>query len=479
MPIGGNPSGAGTVPSNVVEIRTLSDLPDPVLKDSVMTIILEDREYRLENDLSSSFPLAHPGAGNRATWKTVNRAIWTYTGTDSCWRDLDAEGEIELNGLCEFQAPNGNMWNLLAVTGSWSFQAVNLPRFTNCKALGRVDGGVSGNGAHNTFFGTYSNFGDGLVLANLFFNEQSTMFVFGNDNAKIDYDGQSVDFTLGETVTGGTSGATGVVEIDNDAGAAGTLIISSPTGTFVNDEVLTGSSTGVAVVNGVLQNTVYFTVEGTATTGAVNFLGDTFQHGVNETIFDINSEIAATIDSIGILACMEIGGQAGETFSSTGLNNKSLRVLSAGNTFIADSMVIGTSFVKNNVDETSIAVNDTFNDIDFGTLSAGSNIERFTLTNTVNGEMRYDGIRPFSGEIFMSYSASSMGGSQVFRTRFVKNGAVLTDDIETLVETGSNVASSTLQTPIELVNGDLIKPEVTRDAGTSTIIFQQYSVSVK
>lgn len=68
------------------------------------------------------------------------------------------------------------------------------------------------------------------------------------------YDGQGGDFAVGETVTG-AAGATGVIAADQDNGADGILTLNSvdeSTSPFVNDEVLTGSITGAAVVDGTL-----------------------------------------------------------------------------------------------------------------------------------------------------------------------------------------------------------------------------------
>jgi len=318
-------------------IKSLSGLPAPTLKDGVMTIQLENKHYILNNDVNSTFPLAPPGAGNRATWETVNGAKWNYTGTDACFRDKDAEGDIEFHGQVEFTAVNGNMFDILAVTGSFSIQAVSVPRFRDCKSLGIVSGGTGGNGQFNVFFGSFTGFSDGLILENLLFDEQSTMFVDGNDAAKLDYDGQTVNFTLGETVTGGTSGATGVVDIDNDSGSTGTLVLLSVTGTFQDDEALTGSSTGVAVVNGVLQNTVMFTVQGAATTGSVNFLNLTFFASANQTLFDLKSEIESGVDSINLRGNQSENILNPTAFAPGSLDTDSAKMFSIGNTFIPDT----------------------------------------------------------------------------------------------------------------------------------------------
>ena len=66
------------------------------------------------------------------------------------------------------------------------------------------------------------------------------------------YDGQTVNFTLGATLTGGTSGATARILADVDAGATGTLTLRDIIGEFIDDEAITDSSGGAAIANGVL-----------------------------------------------------------------------------------------------------------------------------------------------------------------------------------------------------------------------------------
>lgn len=69
----------------------------------------------------------------------------------------------------------------------------------------------------------------------------------------LSYDGETVPFTVGETVTGGTSGATGVIyEID----PGGALVLTDITGVFENDEALTGSLGGAAVAASTQSNIV-------------------------------------------------------------------------------------------------------------------------------------------------------------------------------------------------------------------------------
>lgn len=383
-------------------------MPDPVLVDGVLSIVPEDTEYVLTTDITSAYPIAFPGEGKRTTFTSVNRAKWIYTGTDSCFRDTDAKGDIELHGLTEFQSPAGNMWEVNNTTGgsAWSFQGSSGPRFTNILAMGTVNGGVS-SGGFNLHFGSITNFNQGLVFEGTLFFEINLMFVFGNNQP----------------------------------------------------------------------NCVHFTGQGAATSGSINFITPTFSIGSNETVFDMKPEIQAGIDSLNFRSCQQEGGINGTIFAPGSLTQKDLKVVSTANNFIPDSKRIGSAYIKDNATITDPEISGDWYDIDFGIggVSAGSNIERFTLTNAQNGERRYDGETEFSGEIVASFASVSTGGARVFKFRYVKNGSVLPDDVETSIQIGDTVAGNTLMAPITLVAGDIIKPQVMRVDGTSTITVQQFS----
>ncbi len=82
----------------------------------------------------------------------------------------------------------------------------------------------------------------------------------GGALSSLAYDAQSGAFTAGLTVTGTTSNATGVIVIDDDDGATGTLTLRSDTGTFQNDEAITDTSTGAATINGTLSSLGIMTI---------------------------------------------------------------------------------------------------------------------------------------------------------------------------------------------------------------------------
>lgn len=90
----------------------------------------------------------------------------------------------------------------------------------------------------------------------------------------LDYDAETGTFTEGLVITGGTSGATGRITHLEDNGTDGTLYLAEVTGTFVNDETITDTSTGSATVNGTIVtggiegrngDAILFTVDFTAT----------------------------------------------------------------------------------------------------------------------------------------------------------------------------------------------------------------------
>ncbi len=68
--------------------------------------------------------------------------------------------------------------------------------------------------------------------------------------ATLNYDTQTGNFTVGNIITGGTSGATARLIADADAGTTGTLSLQDVDGVFVDNELLTDGATGSATANG-------------------------------------------------------------------------------------------------------------------------------------------------------------------------------------------------------------------------------------
>lgn len=96
----------------------------------------------------------------------------------------------------------------------------------------------------------------GKVIGNARTSDESAEYLIGvsarRPPSTLAYDTQTANFATGLTITGGTSGATALIVTDTDAGATGTLELREIVGAFVDNEIITDSSTGSATVNGTL-----------------------------------------------------------------------------------------------------------------------------------------------------------------------------------------------------------------------------------
>ena len=75
----------------------------------------------------------------------------------------------------------------------------------------------------------------------------------------INYDAKTGVFTAGLTITGGTSGATAVIVINDDSGSTGVLTVRKAAGDFQDNETITDTSTGSATVDGIRNEIIALT----------------------------------------------------------------------------------------------------------------------------------------------------------------------------------------------------------------------------
>jgi hypothetical protein len=69
----------------------------------------------------------------------------------------------------------------------------------------------------------------------------------------LDFDAETAAFTIGQTLTGGTSGATATIQgIKKTSATSGTLYLSAVSGTFQDNETITDGATGSATEDGTL-----------------------------------------------------------------------------------------------------------------------------------------------------------------------------------------------------------------------------------
>ena len=124
-------------------------------------------------------------------------------------------------------------------------------------------------------------------------------------DAQLAYYGEAGLFANGDTVTGTTSGATGVVAraADNGSGA-GTLFFSSTTGVFVAGEVLTGAPSGA-----------------TAKAASLTYTGETGLFAVGATV------TGSVSHATGVIAAVDDNGNGGNGSGAGTLFSRPPRVL--------------------------------------------------------------------------------------------------------------------------------------------------------
>lgn len=110
--------------------------------------------------------------------------------------------------------------------------AVDMGRSLAIDLLAALRGKIINMGWHN---------GNGFVALRVATGQQVADV---EELGAVAFDGQTTNLTVGDTITGGTSSATGILVEQTDAGATGTLILGNIVGTFVNNDALTDAGSG-------------------------------------------------------------------------------------------------------------------------------------------------------------------------------------------------------------------------------------------
>lgn len=153
----------------------------------------------------------------------------------------------------------------------------------------------------------------------------------------LNYDAETAPFTAGQTLTGGTSGHTGIIVKVIDNGTTGTLWLRATTGTFQDNEIITGS-TGSATANGV-RSQLLPAVTGVSTS-AIDHLNNYRQrvwltNRTTNVYYLPTDSIAGTVGEVALAGVFRRGGYA--MFTATwsmdagdGLDDKLVIVSSEG-----------------------------------------------------------------------------------------------------------------------------------------------------
>jgi len=141
--------------------------------------------------------------------------------------------------------------------GTVQYKTMTYNGLTIALAAGQVLRGLT-SGATATVMVTPAGGAAGTVKIKLLTNSFSPAEALAVQYALADgalvqtipYGSQTGNFTVGDTVTGHTSTAHGVIFAVNDSGATGSLILTGVVGTFLNNEPINGALGGGALADG-------------------------------------------------------------------------------------------------------------------------------------------------------------------------------------------------------------------------------------
>lgn len=179
-----------------------------------------------------------------------------------------------------------------------------------------------------------------------------------------------------------------------------------------------------------------------------------------------------------------ISTNTGAIERNVGLDQSDPRVNATNNFGFPDSVNIACAHVNDNSTANGAIVNNTFTDLVFGTvgaaLVASSSMERWRLKSELDGTFEYFGNEAFDGLITFDFTVVSSGGTVNFRFKWQMDSGAgfvdLPDTVEALVAVGSEPVSVTKTFPLKAATGDRIRPQITRNSGTSGITTQYATI---
>jgi hypothetical protein len=175
------------------------------------------------------------------------------------------------------------------------------------------------------------------------------------------------------------------------------------------------------------------------------------------------------------------GSESTGNWDTSSLDEKSPYVTATDNGAQKDSANIGAFVIGGNTAETEIDTQGDFEDLDLGTgASPAGDIEQWTLSNSVTGELRYDGVFPVSATYSGLVSVVSAGAANLFEFRLLKNGSPLPapDNVDIPIDVGITLQSFAIFWSVEIEPGDLFRIQVANTEGTSNITVDTIKVSV-
>jgi len=463
--------------SAMVFVASEADLP-PVGPDGFITLDY-DKNYMFTEPGFYTTPILFPANWTGSIRKTfVTADIIAYIGTGKMFQTLNLEGVIDSitdagSGAITLviSAPHGMLnGQFLNITGTTSYNQTRL---------------AVSNVTANT-----------LDVQIAFVADESGDFNTGYRSI------QFIDFGIGGAGTADfmdltSSGDPTSSILFTRFAAVGFLspgILRKTTNLVARDSIFGIITTGLELqdtTTAIIETTNFISLSPIPGVIALNISGAaTKRVGVTNSSFNMTdvTQLPVRIDPA-IVAALEItftnspdNDITTDYFDQTGLTETNPQVNADNNGVRKNSQTIGSAFINGNAVQTTIAAANTFQDINFGALIPSASIERFVLSNVVNAEFTYIGLKPLNSPLSMSLTIRKVGGATaIYDVKFViDKGAGFVDFTDNIIlpfEVKTANSSATYECQAQLENGDKIKPQISGIGTSDDIVADSVSIN--
>lgn len=325
-----------------------------------------------------------------------------------------------------------NNIKLTTINGRYLFRGLQANQVITSTAVGN-------------FIDTTTVTGIWLQIENLFFSSTTATNIIRVANG----DSLIMNFVLFvSTAKCFTVTDTGFLTIDAFA-----MVACDDGGTITNVNVQTYQRAQWS--SGTDSNGTAFSVSGTGSRLVSN--GIECEAKTTEKIWDIDSGYTGSIS----MTSGAFTDDGGVFFDATGKNQTDTGVKVLNISKVPNSKTIAMWTVQVNTTPTELTQN-TWTDFNFNAMAVvlPSN-ERFTLTNTTTGEVRYDGLEDFEGALICALSGLGEGSSAEYQFRAVVNGLpVGTPVVLSANAIPATMSSTVLLSDVSLVTNDLVRIQV-------------------
>jgi hypothetical protein len=207
----------------------------------------------------------------------------------------------------------------------------------------------------------------------------------------------------------------------------------------------------------------------------INIYG-TSEYDGGYTIFNVITDTSFDVYYGGVIVASQT--ELSAYWQSGSITQTDPRITSTSNNKIRNSKSIGALFVNNNLVQTDIDNQDTYQPITLSGILPASNIERFSIEPDPDDEgiLKFQGDN-FSGEVIAEISAFKAGSIETYEFSIAKNGVLpVGNEPYSPLQIKTAIDNTALTFPIELVKGDIFQVVVLARGNNSSLTINNMQI---